>query len=309
MKREKFIYCLKFIAMVIILLAICIAMGVVVEDKSSKRYKGDIYLGTNNPDVLYLGTSHVLYGIYPEVIDSEYNIESYNVGGYAQRMATSYWCLVNALEKNSPKLVVVDSYSINDDSLYPVDDKDFLHFSTDAIPLSYNKWRMVDDLLDDSSLKFEFLFPFAIYHSRWSDINRYDFDYYKYDNNKGAIVDETVGEYEAAELPLQDELIIQESVSRKYLQRIIDLCEDNNIDVLLISIPFVASEETIKESNSMALVASKNNLNFYNMFYDEKIDLDYTKDFTESTGQHLNSEGAKKISLALGQYIVDNYDF
>ena len=70
----------------------------VTERKDSRDKFAQFYEAEENIDVLFLGSSHVLNGIFPMELWNEYGIVSYNMAGHGNRMILKYWILMNALE-------------------------------------------------------------------------------------------------------------------------------------------------------------------------------------------------------------------
>ena len=44
-------------------------------------------------DVLFFGSSHILYGAYPMELWEDYGIVSYNLGGHGVHIPTTYWVM------------------------------------------------------------------------------------------------------------------------------------------------------------------------------------------------------------------------
>lgn len=119
----------------------------------------------NDFDVLFMGTSHVINAVFPMELWNDHGITSYNFGGHANEMATTYWCMMNALDYKTPKLVVIDCFLIDSDakvSIHP----EYLHYSLDAFPLSITKIKTAYDLVDNDR-RLELLWNFSIFHDRW----------------------------------------------------------------------------------------------------------------------------------------------
>ena len=92
------------------LLVVCGLSGLsdITERKESKNKFSDFYEQEENYDVLFIGSSHVLNGVFPMELWKDYGIVSYNLSGHGSRGAVNYWILKNALEYTTPKLVVID---------------------------------------------------------------------------------------------------------------------------------------------------------------------------------------------------------
>ena len=102
-------------------------------------------------DALFIGTSHVLNGVFPMELWNDYGITSYNFGGHGNEIATTYWVLMNALDYVTPKVVVVDCFKLIS-AKKSHSQFEYLHVSLDAFPLSWTKVKTAFDLLDDPGM-------------------------------------------------------------------------------------------------------------------------------------------------------------
>ena len=93
----------------------------------------------------------------------------------------------------------------------------------------------------------------------------------------------------------------------KYLSKIIDLCKEQNIELLLIEIP--SAESWSKDlSNKTEDFAKEYNLEFIDMNLNaSEFGFDWKTD-TSDGGDHLNVYGAEKVSKYLGKIIKDKYN-
>ena len=69
-------------------------------------------------DVLFLGSSHLYYGVQPNVLWREYGIAAYDMGSAEQTVASSYFLLKEALAYQKPEVVVLETYYLWYPELY-----------------------------------------------------------------------------------------------------------------------------------------------------------------------------------------------
>lgn len=260
-------------------------------------------------DVLLLGTSHMIYGVDPMKLWKEEGITAFDIACHAAALPTQYWELVNALDYTEPKLLVLDCAYISGEIKY--NSMSRLHMAFDPIPLSFNKIRAVMDLADegdnsiDKNFLTELLFPFTLYHSRWNELGKTAFDPIVGKCKGGGIL---VGIWQAEPHTYTDrtsqEKLAEKTLAMEYLERIIQLCQGRNIDVLLTYLPLSATEAEKKEANTVYDIAQEYHVNYIDFLdiniIDPSIDL-FDRD-------HLNPSGADKVTHYLEQYIKDNYD-
>ena len=274
-----------------------------VERKLSKTIYNDFYRQREPFDVLFLGTSHPRDGIYPMELWKEFGVISYNLGGPANAIPTSYWTLINALDYTTPKLVVFDCYLLREQVKY-ARVRENAHIALDSIPFSMNKIRTVLDLFSDTVGRLEFLFNFVIYHERIKQLRRYDF-YPNIRKEKGAI--SVVGVAQPAKIPTvaMTQKFEGDSVGISYLTKVIDVCRKKNIKLLLTYYPFPADEDRIRESHRTAEIAKMQKIDFLG-WEELKNIVDFDIDCRDSDS-HLNPSGARKITYYLGQYITEHF--
>lgn len=63
----------------------------VTERKESREKFAQFYNEEENVDVLFVGSSHVLNGIFHMELWNDYGIVSYNMAGHGNRMILNYW--------------------------------------------------------------------------------------------------------------------------------------------------------------------------------------------------------------------------
>lgn len=259
-------------------------------------------------DVLFMGSSKVINGIVPMELWNDYGIISYNFGGHATTLPTSYWILRNALEYTTPKCVVIDCYGSGWDG-WISDNFYYAHLSFDAFPLSLTKIQAVFDLVnpekveDASAKRMELLWNFSIYHSRWEELSMRDFrPNYKYWKGAEPRVNVSVPVEMATASP--DKRNTLETRSMQYLIKSIELCKARGIDVLLIHLPYPASEGELIAANTVADVAKTYNVEYLNFFTMDTVD--YQTDMHDPNS-HLNPSGALKVTDYLGQVLSEQY--
>ena len=319
-KRSRvgnFFRCIIFCAL---LGGVLFYVGRIVESKAGVERVRPFLQEEETPDVLFFGTSHVIYGVYPMELWNDYGIASYNLGASQSTLAMTYWNIMQALEYSSPQLIVVDCSGLRDELKIPATSA-MVNRAFDAYPLNATKYAAIMDLMDDPYLEtaiengevteeeasqrniWSYLFNIIAYHGRWESLTSKDYTT-NLNTQKGAlyITDVAVtNEYPQTKSTVLD----SETLSMEYLRKIIDAARSRGIDILLTYIPFSANVGRQKEAHSAGLIAEEMNVPYIN-FLDLGI-VDYSTDSAD-TGTHLNVSGARKVTDYLGNYIRENYD-
>lgn len=292
----------SFVMVSVLVICGLIFLSDITERKESKKKFEEFYEQKADYDVLFLGSSHVLNGIYPMELWNDYGIVSYNMGTHGGRSAGSYWVLKNALDYTTPKLVVVDCFMISMDEKISSAEK--LHMATDHISLSKNKIKMVYDMVDDEERYGDFLWKFSTYHNRWSELSAEDFSY-EHSVEKGAesrisvaIPDENI----VGEFPYE---VGGDTNGKEYLCRLIEECQEQGIQVLLTYIPFPDNLGWQQEADYVWDIAEKYNVQYLD-YQTLKAQLNFATDCYDKDS-HLNPSGARKITDYIGNYITSVY--
>ncbi len=297
MKRAKAVLWMVFMA--VIMAAAYKGVAFCLEAKGSYNKNGDFLKVADECDVLFLGTSHVTTAVYPMELWNDYGITSYNISGYGHPMTMSYWTFMNALDYADPKVVVADCYVLESDKVVIRDEK-FMHFSLDSIPLSTTKIRAVCDMFDDLDGRAEYLWDFSLYHDRWDELKKDDFDV-DYGKTRGALFE--IGICEPDEFVLTDvEAEPIESVGVEYLRRIVEECQSRGIKVVLTFLPFPAQEDQQKIAAYAGEIAKEYGVDYLNFLQMDLVD--YDTDCFDSYS-HLNVSGGHKITSFMGKYLTE----
>lgn len=305
-KLQKIASCLIVICLTIAILA---GLTSITESKGSVQKYMQFFEQDADFDVLFLGSSKVINGILPMELWNDYGIISYNMGGHANTIPTSYWVLRNALDYTTPKCVVFDCMGTGM-NIRISNSFDYSHLSFDAFPLSSTKIQAVSDLVipeeweDWQTKRIELLWNFSIYHSRWIDIDAGEF-YPYYTRQKGAEprVNVSIPAQMATVSP--DARSTTETVGMEYLIKAIQLCQERGIDVILIHIPYPTTEAGRIEANTIQDIANAYGVEYINFFNMDIVD--YQTDMHDSDS-HLNPSGAFKITDYLGRVLSEQYE-
>ncbi len=235
--------------------------------------------------VLFLGDSEIQTGVLPMELWNTYGITSYVCGQSGQRTMESYFWLKKVLKTQTPKLVVLET-----DQFYHCRD-------------------MQTELKHMIKNTAHYYFPVFKYHNRW-----------KTWGNSGNIVSITERNplkgynYHDETKPYTGRIYMKETDKKEksklfvrfWMDRILNLCRENDIDVLLLGIPAPLnwSYERHNEVNEYALGKGVPYVDLNLMAKD--LGMNWETD-TMDGGDHLNINGAKKVTAYLGAYLKRNY--
>lgn len=301
MKRKFKILISCIMTLIFLIIFMSVVTNLVKRKDSYSKYE-DFFEETENFDVLFLGSSHMINGIYPMELWNDYGIVSYNMGGHGNRMPTNYVVLKEALNYTTPKLVVIDCFHVKSDRMYS-DSIEQVHLSLDAFPLTFQKLQGIHELIDDRTLEAEFIWNFVTYHNRWDSLTSDDFSPTPSVEKGSEIKVNVAVPNEIISVPAETKLE-EDTKGITYLRKTIELCQNNNIDVLLLYLPFPSTQEDQAEANRVNDIAQEYDVPYINFLKIDDI-VNYNIDCLDE-GSHLNASGGKKVSEYVGEYLIQN---
>lgn len=270
-------------------------------DYRVEKYKE---LPENSIDVLFLGSSNVMSGINPVQLWQETGIQSYAYCSRAQTFPFSYAYLKDALKTQTPRCVILDAYSVfSSKGTNGLANGDFhLGVNMDSLSISAKAELVTKYIPKSDWLAYYFpLFKNHNYYKNWeTSENETDEIFMGY-----CFADSS----EYFETPVySDHCAPLEEVDGIYLQKIIELCQENQIDLFVIKTPVVYSDEEHQVLNSVKQMCEAYGVTYYDMSLDTaEWQFDYSCDMLNFF--HNNTTGAEKITTRLGEILTERYDF
>ena len=269
-------------------------------------------------DVLYMGSSSMDSGINPAVVYRETGITGYNFSIHYNSAFMTYYNVRYAFEHHIPRLLVLDLSDI--------------HFVRDPKVMTYYEatYRKSIENMPDFRLRMEmlmayqrefgvndtmeYLLPLLRYHDRWKNLTLDDFLPGAYSSSdyqpflKGAYMrEDSKDQTERPAFTARQDNVEASQVSLSYYRRIVQLCRDNGVEVMVVAIPRMMMNPNYLEC--AIAFCEENNLNI--LYYLDKesihaIGID-EKDCFYDTG-HMNTRGQLAYSRTLAREIMSLYD-
>lgn len=268
-------------------------------------------LENDTVDVLALGSSHTYQCVNPAILYSEYGIAAYDLAGSLQPLWNTYHYLLEALKTQSPRLVILEAYSLSLTDAYEDEERNVKN--TFGLKPSMNLLEDLKVSTPSSKELLEYLFRFYRYHSRYTgDLSRADFapnladrqfeDWKGFGCNFG---------WEAFEKPnvSQTDTLGLLPKAEAYYRKIIELCQEKQIPLEIIVSPYVVKDTAQKRFNRAAEIAQEYGVPFTNYNSDEwfeEVDYNFATDMADYA--HANHRGHTKFTLSLGDRLSDTYD-
>ncbi|MBR4036274.1 MAG: hypothetical protein IKJ05_06045 [Oscillospiraceae bacterium] len=309
MSKKQFV---SFICFCTLALSLIFSTGELFKDKST-TLAGYYSQPENTIDVIVVGSSHVNSGYIPAVLWKEYGISAHNVFSWSQPIWISYHYIEEALKTQDIKMIVLDTYGVmyGNSHEQPSEVDKVSYRNSFSIDTGINRWRMiqtVDDCGIDLRDPVDFL-NIIRYHTAWKNINSEMFTYDSHNDPdffRGYGLQTNVENVRAPVKNTDAPRRMPYETALKYLDKIVELAEKKDIQLILAHTPYQFYPEENEIFNWLENYASEKNIPYINYAADYRdIGFDYSADMADMS--HLNYKGAFKITRHLGQFISDNY--
>ena len=313
---------------------------------ADKTIKGLREVEENTIDVLFMGTSHIRLGISPMEMYEKTKIKSYNLSTDGQPIEASYFLLKDTFTKQHPSVVVFDVAGVfsENDTEKSVRWRHVLD-NYELSPIKLEMARSYGELEAGDGMM-SVVFPIMKYHTRWSSLNQSDFElpeprqfFYTCGETLYSLVqgdayatlleinvvnglqqtpsqiryfENGIYREETIESKLYEPVISERNL--EYLLRMKSLCEENGAELVLTKIPvlrytqYYTSAWTEQKSEMIKALATEQGLRFLDLLYGVDTGIDWTTDTCDG-GFHLNVRGARKVTAAMGTWLLDNFTF
>lgn len=289
--------------------ALCCRILTLKSEDGIKQMQSYYLQKDNTVDVILLGSSHIYCDVNTGILWDEYGISAFDLGGAEQPYWNSYYFLKEALKTQKPKVVVMD---VTIPGIRSVDYQPEFWTVTNLYGMKWNLNRLEATKVSTVESKFDaILNPMNIMHTRYDELTKDDFaDENRSINYKGFDFRENTDVHETIDMSSVTETMPMKEKEEKYYRMIIDYAKEQNIPLLLISVPFPVYhyEDAQKIYNYEFQIAAEENvpyIDFNKDNYYEKIGLDFETDLADEF--HLNVPGHEKFTKYLGEYLKTTY--
>uniref|UniRef100_UPI0040575539 hypothetical protein n=1 Tax=Acetatifactor sp. TaxID=1872090 RepID=UPI0040575539 len=299
----------KIVINSILFLLFCAGLFVLLERTNfvlrHKEYAGvqDKFaqLPEDSVDLVFVGSSHQFCSINPDLLFYEYGVESFMLATSAQTVPMSYYAAMEAIELQHPDTIVFEvSYCAND---FRTVTDEMSHCFFDGMPDCEARQLAIEDLIEEEQQIYYYL-PLGLYHTRWKELTEADFGFDQFSDRGGVF-------YDRVEVNTQIPLLSEEETAampeemEKYMDKLVALCEENDVKLILYTAPFNTLYEADYETeslynrqrifNDIGEYAKEKEIEYHNLFYEiEEIGLDAASDWMDR--QHLNCYGQEKFT-------------
>lgn len=311
MKTKKLIkICLIFAASLFLFLTLnLLFMPKYIESDNDGRITAEFEREKLNNDVLFVGSSVVYSGVNPIVLWERYGMASFDRSTSSQPTWTSYYLIKDAIESTDPKFIALEVSFMRYEDDYAEEPSNRKAF--DGMRISRTKFDAIEAAKSPDEEAIDYAVPIFRFHSRWQYLKAEDWKYLYYKptvSYNGYLYSDAVDPANDDYFPGNLFEVRLSDRNAEYLEKTIQLCQENGIQLLLFKTPSYLPKWDENYDGDIRFIADKYNVDYVDFDKEtEAIGLDYTTD-TPDKGGHLNASGAEKFSAYLGAYIKENYD-
>ena len=281
------------------------------EQISFENQRGLYLEQKNSLDAVYIGSSNVHYFWSPPVAWASHGITVWSFSNNAQPIHAIKYLLTEArkLQPNALYIINVNGFKeawVNIASF---------HSTTDYIPISLNKVRMIYRLAQQRAFsefsaleKMEFFLPIIRFHSRWSSLGSWVFTN---PCRKGctpwAGFLHLVTNLSKCYTSTENKIGLTSTVNET-LRELLDYCDAKKLKVLFVEVPQALEESSLARLNTVEATLKLRGYPVLNLLKDVSImGIQSTTDYYDAW--HLNIHGSLKFTEYLSRYLIEHYGF
>ncbi|WP_299100144.1 hypothetical protein [uncultured Winogradskyella sp.] len=287
-----------------------------IENKTHKNYLkwSDIHNNQNTYDLVVIGASRAYTAFDPKVLDTNLNLQSYNMGTSAQDIAESYYTLKEILKYQKPKYVVLDLFFPSSD-----DTHDYYQIFSNA---SFFKTNDIKYDLVTKGYGASGIINYAVPVIKFKNYLKQDINGLFSSNNeiekksvwyKGFLHDTTTitnkGLKKLTPISNYQNTTFNKDRFELFFNKIKTLSEENDIMLITLRTPYPPSRLALNtvddEADFFTEYMQSLSIPFFDLNTYKKKKYQY-EDFDFSDYHHPNYRGAKKASLQLSEAIEES---
>lgn len=258
-------------------------------------------LEDNVVDVLFLGSSHCYCSINPSQLWETYGMACFSMAISGQDLASSYYCLEEALKTQDIKVACIDMYGC---TFHGYESEGNVYRNLLSRKLSFTYVEAVESMVETENTA-DYILKWPIIHTRYRELKKEDFQtqrptYLGY-----------LSEFKVTPI---SPIVFMDAEPREFGEeeqdwviKMIELAQENEVELVFFLAPYQiygGSQANIAYAKEMV---EKYNIPFVDMVeLSAEVGLDWNQDFIDDN--HTNYYGATKVTSYLGEFLHKNYD-
>lgn len=336
MKKSVLKFALSGLVLCTIVVLVVGWLNLILEAKVDNRYyileKYMDELGESY-EVQAYGSCHCYTSFDSLYFKNTYGLTAYNMANAGEILPSTYLRMAERFESDKPKVALVEVWGLNPYETYDTTERIFSYYmpvNVERVPLSLRKLEVIHDF--DSLSLLEDNIPLFKYKERIEngEITELDFHYSfqktrelsekwigdemllrlinsGYKKNPSPLSDPnfsngmTAAEYNELQAVVADDDVLEpEADIVKYVDKIIDLCEQSGVPLIIYRAPYISTENELRKSNWLAQHCAERGV----LYIDTEKEIDFVAEEDFEDYYHLNESGARKVTELLAPHIV-----
>lgn len=268
------------------------------------RWDNFYNIPTNTIDVLFIGNSHNFSSFQPQIINKILPIKSYVVGISAENIVVSYYELQEVLKYQHPKVVVLETFTLDlDDSrkngyIFDFLDSGKWNKNRTAIAMRYLTPETGYSIFPALRSRMDWDKPYLYINQLIHELRKSSITEVNPDLSNASVKEEVIDDIDyRVTKSLSTRVYAKPNPDIQiYLEKFYQLCKDNNIQLVLTTVPIVNST-----SNQTEYYKPFDASSFIEQNKIPKIDYDSSK-FNHlhfANGTHINGFGSVIVSIEM----------
>ena len=278
----------------------------------------------NDVDIILLGNSHLYSGINPKNLSVTLGLNAFILASPGTNIANTYFSLKEALKRTNPKLIVIETYGINNFDPYKL--------KKGGLSDQFKSFYARRDFFI-KTISTPFLFKSDNYCYAWSNtLRNHDFIFNdtlqlsknqkiikkkpkknnklylgRYVRFQTGIEDTTLVKYDSLGSPVKGEDYLYSEYALKYVDKIVEVCKENNVELMFLTLPMYYKhiDNYAVWNKKISEVLKKYPNKWLNMQlpYDTTVFTPMCFENTYKNNQHMTYNGSLIATYKLAKYI------
>lgn len=324
----------RIIAALLCICLFCTAIAyineLVIEKRTNRYYMLEKELERRNEtyDIAVFGSCHAYTSFIPSLYQELTGLNGYNMSNPSEIIPATYLRMLDQFRNAPPEVAYVEIWGTNAYDTYMATEdlfSKYFHVNVELLPLTLAKLEVINDF--DALDVVNDNFPLARYKSRILDTSLCPIDFnYSYEkcrelylndqnwlytemdnrfshNGFDALPSYSLQDYPEKQAVISPDVQMEiEPVLLKYVDKIIELCQQYEVTLVFYRAPYVSKETELAKSNFLAKYLESQGIAFYDL--EKEISFDYDVDFSDY--QHLSESGAEKATKFLAEAYLES---
>lgn len=262
-------------------------------------------------DVVMIGSSPVYPFYAAPQMWGEHGFTAYPLSSNVQRPQAAVYLVKEALKTQSPALFVFElrmyTYTDSEMTVNPA----YIRGVTDNLKYSFNRFQLINELVEDKAERYTYYFDIFKYHSNWKTIvlpDQYTALFYeRLHPLKGYVPQDTVMPGTQADLSAYTGTEPIPAKQEENLRKLLSYLQENELEALFLISPMIQTGKQQMQFRYMEEIVEEYGYAYLNLNeHLEEMGIDFGTDYYDG-GSHVNAAGAQKCTTFLGDYINSHY--